>query len=100
LIIHYTKDNIDGIVGWERTSTMPNDILSLLWWFFSVVIIGIVVGLVPPYLKPRIDTFLARYSKSRREKLEQKKVEQEEKIEFMLSDSSEYILKNYIDHGF
>lgn len=73
---------------------MPNDVPSFLWWFFSVVILGIVIGLVPAYLKPRIDDFLAKYSKSRKEKLEQKAREFEENVNLMLTDVGEFI---YVD---
>ncbi len=69
---------------------MPTDIPSWLWWFFSVVIIGIVVGLVPVYLKPRIDNIWARYSKSRREKLEREEIEFEKQVYLMLTDVAEF----------
>lgn len=62
-----------------------------MWWFFSVVIIGIVVGLIPAYLKPRIDNFLAKFSKSRREALEQKAKAITERVNLLLTDTSELI---------
>ncbi|MCL4528054.1 MAG: hypothetical protein M1282_01410 [Chloroflexi bacterium] len=70
---------------------MPTDIPSFIWWFFSVIIIGILVGFVPAYLKPKIDEFLAKYFKSRREKLEREKREFEEQVNLLLTDVSEFI---------
>jgi len=50
------------------------NISSISWWF-GVVFVGVIVSLIAGYLKPRIDNWLANYSKSRKNKNEIEKQE-------------------------
>ena len=46
-----------------------NNISSISWWF-GVIFVGVLVSLGASYLKPHIDSWLANYSKSRKNKNE------------------------------
>ncbi|MBW7472579.1 hypothetical protein [Marinobacter sp. F4218] len=49
-----------------------NNISSISWWF-GVVFVGVIVSLTASYIKPRLDTWLANFSKAKREKNERAK---------------------------
>lgn len=51
---------------------ISNDIFSIYWWF-TVIIVGYLINFSSIYLKIKLDTFLASYSKKRRNKNEHKK---------------------------
>ncbi|WP_350657129.1 hypothetical protein [Psychrobacter sp. S1-30-MNA-CIBAN-0213] len=44
-----------------------NNISSISWWF-GVIFVGVLVSLGAGYLKPHTDKWLAKYSKSRKNK--------------------------------
>lgn len=49
---------------------MPTDSGSWMWWFISVIGVGIAINLFSTFLYPRLARALALFSAARREKLE------------------------------
>ena len=65
--------------------------LSSWYWWFSVVIIGILINIASAYIKPRIDRLYERMSSTKRLKDEAKRLEQLLKAE-ELANNSEFII--------
>lgn len=63
------------------------NISSISWWF-GVVFVGVVVSLIAGYLKPRIDRWLANYSKSRKNKNEHEKQEWASEVARLQADEN------------
>lgn len=72
------KELIDNISSWT--------------WWFSVVFVGLLINLSSAYLKPRIDTFLAKYSAGRRNKQEKERLADEEVVLALRADKHAQIL--------
>ena len=53
-------------------SEILNNVSSISWWF-GVIFVGVLVSLGAGYLKPHTDKWLAKYSKSRKNKNEEEK---------------------------
>ncbi|MFN8383729.1 MAG: hypothetical protein U0V02_17440 [Anaerolineales bacterium] len=49
---------------------MPNTLISWIWWFFSTVLIAIIINFFTEYSRPKIDKILGRYSNKQKEKNE------------------------------
>ena len=78
-----------------------NDITSLYWWI-SVVLVGIIINLLSSYLKPFIDKTLSNYSVARRNKVKRNEHDRITKIEKLKSSETEkmflymQISRNYL----
>lgn len=77
------------------------DITSLYWWI-SVVLVGILINLFSSYSKPYTDKILSKYSSTRREKVKHKEEIRLKKIEKLKSSETEkmflymQISRNYL----
>lgn len=60
-------------------------IQSVYWWF-SVIIVGVGVNLFTLFLKPKLDNFLSKWSAKRRNKNSAKKLAWEKEIDKIKSD--------------
>ena len=67
---------------------MPNNIISWLWWIFTVVIVASLVNLGTTYIKPRLDKFWEKYSTTQKLKNEEREKEENETVSIMLSNSA------------
>ncbi|WP_226704558.1 hypothetical protein [Microbulbifer elongatus] len=74
------------------------NISSISWWF-GVVFVGVVVSLIAGYLKPRIDNWLANYSKSRKNRNEKEKQEWASEVSrLQLDDNYRPLFASRITH--
>lgn len=67
-------------------------IKSFYWWF-SVIIVGILINLFTLFLKPKLDDFISKWSAKKRNKNKGKKLEWEKEIIRIQSDDN---YKNYL----
>lgn len=60
-------------------------------WWFSVVLVGVIINMVSAYLKPTTDAIWARYSSIRRSKQEEGQKKRKEYIEYLRSNPQEQL---------
>jgi hypothetical protein len=73
---------------------MPNEMLTLYWWF-SVVIVGILVNLASGYLKAPIDKILSSWSSRWKERVEREEIHSEMFIDLHLRDPTLIMLSGF-----
>ena len=62
-----------------------NDITSIYWWV-SVVIVGLLINLAAAYLKPPLDLWLSRWSKKRTDAYSEKHTKYVQEVERLFLD--------------
>ena len=68
-----------------------NNISSISWWF-GVIFVGVLVSLGAGYLKPHTDKWLAKYSKSKRNKNEEERQKWDYEVLRLQADENYRIL--------
>jgi hypothetical protein len=68
------------------------EILSSPIWWFSVVVVGILINLISAYLKSPIDKNLSKVSTWWRQRTEQQKVREQEFINRLINDQHEQVM--------
>ena len=64
---------------------IANNIGSIAWWF-SVVLVGVLVNLLASFLKPRIEYFISKYSKKLMERRKNEKQKWEDDVNKIISE--------------
>ena len=62
------------------------------YWFFSVIIVGLLINLISAYMKPAIDKFLERYSEKSKDRNEKKHLVRMAELNLLLTDPSRIVL--------
>jgi|LFEF01.1.fsa_nt_gb hypothetical protein len=77
----------------ESLSRFGTELASWYWWL-SVVLVGIAINLVSAYLKPPVDSWLARNSTKRRARRNSEKAKFEQEVRVLAANSTLLILEN------
>lgn len=65
---------------------MPTDSSGWLWWFISVIVVGIGINLFTTFLYPCIEKAWARYSVNRRAKVQAKEQKFQRQVQWLVED--------------
>ena len=78
----------------ENIAKVLSDLSSWYWWF-SVVLVGLLINLASSYLKPQIDAVYGKFTATKREKNEQDRRNFELRVEALVATPSLIALEGF-----